>query len=977
MRLRVLPLVLVAVTVIGLVSTLHRASGESARRSWVSVGAPSVSPEHAVDAPALGGAIVAEDDLLACASTTCLAVWNELNVATFAIRIGADGVPLDPQPTMLTTASINDLRVASDGSNFLVAWGSQSGHFALRVSAATGAALDSAPIQVTDRMQFGFDLASDGINYLLVWSDPVPNEWIRGARIAAANGALLDGPPTGGGFLISSAGSNQEFPSLAFDGTNYVTAWRDSRGATYSIYAARVRPDGSLVDGNAATGGVQVAPQPAPPESVEQAKLATGVGRDLVCWLHLYGGPPPTKNAPVECRRLQQANLTPLDPIALVVSPPTRVGGYIVASDGADFLVAHNDTLDGFVGPVVARRLRGADGVLLDPLNSAPRILDPVGVPGGAVFVGGNYLVAYGSQIYQPAFEEFTARVRPADGVILNPGGVLVSRGKNAESYRSSWNTQAAGSDGANFFVAWNDTRVPGLDGDLLGERIDGKTLLAIDATPVAIGTGTRSQDAPAVAFDGKDYLVAWQTYRTYPPGAPSFVFASRVSATTGAVLDGPAGLALGSGYTPTAACDLGNCLVSFIDGNGTGSAIVGKRIRAQDGVILDSAVIAIASDTTSNFGSASDGANFMVVSALGTSVRARRVRSADGAVLDPNGILIADGGSPSCPSASFDGTNFFVTWGDYGSGAVRAARVARDGTLLDGPPTALGIRIATGQCPISTSFDGKSHVIAWVTEPTVRGGRVTKEGVLLDPAPDGGVGGFPIAAPTGAPVSLGGTAGNAAGRALIAYSYSVATPLPAKDRVFVRAVDDDLGVTCGAVASCSSGFCVDGVCCDSTCGGGSATDCIACSVATGAAADGVCGPVASSRVCRPSVVTCVLDAKCDGVSSVCPANSPAPPGSPCPGGACIGGSCVADAGVGDAAPNDAASGGGDDDASLNDAAGDSSDAPNDGGGGSGEQGGCGCRLAPLATAQTHGGLAGLLVAMGLAVRRRRCYRRR
>ncbi|XYH97831.1 hypothetical protein ACMHYB_60445 [Sorangium sp. So ce1128] len=58
---------------------------------------------------------------------------------------------------------------------------------------------------------------------------------------------------------------------------------------------------------------------------------------------------------------------------------------------------------------------------------------------------------------------------------------------------------------------------------------------------------------------------------------------------------------------------------------------------------------------------------------------------------------------------------------------------------------------------------------------------------------------------------------------------------------VFVLAKGN--GDACAAADECASSFCVDGVCCNSACGGG-ATDCQACSVAAGAAVNGTCGPL-------------------------------------------------------------------------------------------------------------------------------------
>ncbi|MEO7730647.1 MAG: FG-GAP repeat protein, partial [Kofleriaceae bacterium] len=62
---------------------------------------------------------------------------------------------------------------------------------------------------------------------------------------------------------------------------------------------------------------------------------------------------------------------------------------------------------------------------------------------------------------------------------------------------------------------------------------------------------------------------------------------------------------------------------------------------------------------------------------------------------------------------------------------------------------------------------------------------------------------------------------------------------------VFATAASND-GGACATNAECSSGFCTDGVCCNTACGGGDAGDCQACSVAAGAAVDGTCAPRAA-----------------------------------------------------------------------------------------------------------------------------------
>ena len=63
-------------------------------------------------------------------------------------------------------------------------------------------------------------------------------------------------------------------------------------------------------------------------------------------------------------------------------------------------------------------------------------------------------------------------------------------------------------------------------------------------------------------------------------------------------------------------------------------------------------------------------------------------------------------------------------------------------------------------------------------------------------------------------------------------------------------------GAVPGSVAHCDTTFCVDGVCCDTACGGDSATDCLVCSAAAGATADGTCTPLTGMSCSDDDVCT-------------------------------------------------------------------------------------------------------------------------
>jgi len=161
--------------------------------------------------------------------------------------LDTSGIPLSTDTTGQKYPSI-----AFDGTNYLVVW--QDGRcgsyeydiYGTRVS-QTGAVLEPAGIAIStaDNSQSYPSIAYDGTNYLVVWEDYRSGHYydIYAARVSQA-GAVLDS----NGIAISNAVNDEHYPAITFNETNYFVVWQDRRGAYSDIYGARVSPSGVLID---------------------------------------------------------------------------------------------------------------------------------------------------------------------------------------------------------------------------------------------------------------------------------------------------------------------------------------------------------------------------------------------------------------------------------------------------------------------------------------------------------------------------------------------------------------------------------------------------------------------------------------------------------------------------------------------------------------------------------------------------------
>ena len=361
--------------------------------------------------------------------------------------------------------------IASDGTNFLLVscrdLGPTVGLFGVALS-GSGQVLNTFPIS-NESCPVGPAVAFDGINYLVVlWR----NGQIYGIRVTPG-GVVLD---AAGGFPISTAGSNFH-PAVAFDGTSYLVVWNKfANGTQYEIYGARVTPTGG------ALGEFPIFT--APGEQVFPALAFDGTNY-LVIWRDTRSGSGPSIDTDLFGTRVTSAGniLDPLG-IAIATAPGIQEPGGI-AFDGTNYLVVWNHMPMTNMSPppdgkIFGRRITPA-GDLLDGTASSDGIAISTGTfsnhSSSVAFAGSNYIVAWavGSFPNFPPAGIFAARVSRngtrIDGLPVELGVPL--SGNPATSSQLVY--PVAASLGQSALISWVDnSENSSAQKDILGVSISG-----------------------------------------------------------------------------------------------------------------------------------------------------------------------------------------------------------------------------------------------------------------------------------------------------------------------------------------------------------------------------------------------------------------------------------------------------------------------------------------------------------------------
>jgi hypothetical protein len=835
---------------------------------------PTVNGETAVDGPVNGGTgSTANNAAIAFDGTNYLVVWEDRRLSVdqdiFAARISPAGAIL----------TVNDILVNADvgpqthptvtfaNGAYVVAWetrtaAGQPGDIAAARITTGGVVTQLGVVATTPADDTLPALGSAGTRAFLAWtaggvdiSGSLYSGTTFGAPIAVAATANSESDPavtgsaTAGTFLVAwsegttaaadlrgqlvtslgalsgaafniSAGAGRQFdPAAAFDGTNFVLAWTVNANGL-NIFGARVTTAGVVLDTHpegtpvVTVGGVSVTLAAG---SQEQPKIACTAGGCFVTWRD-------QRNLATTNNDVYGQRMTPtftLNGPEIVVSNVTNTQqAPAVGADGTNFFAAWDDLRDArqstlFASTVSSAGAVGAAAPIVTGFNKqASAAVGRTGTTNVVAWTDSR--TATGADIDFVRFisqtkQEATARVA-SSAVFAQSEPALSS------------------SNSGSVYAVWSDTR-GGVNADIYGTKINADGSVT-NGAGIAIAVAANDQLVPKVASNttGTAALAVWQDRR------------SGQFDIEAALLD-----ANGNVSAPVTIC------------NATG----------------DQTRPAVSYDSTNN--------QWMVVwsdsrVAANPDIYAARV-SSTGAVLDANGVNLnaSVAGSQFSPAIAFTNGLFLAVWQDRrtdGAGDIYGTRLRGGASLqiLDGTGIQYGSTTGGQSSPAVGSTIG-SFIVAWQDSRNAATTGADIYGVGVGTTGAVNAAEFVITNLAGDESSPSLSDIGTTGGARIAY-HKVRTDLQTT-RVISRLITTSggTGTSCSINSQCGvGGFCVDNKCCENACGGGSKTDCMACSAELTGQLDGTCAPVMAGRVCRVYADTfCDLEEKCDGTNTVCP----------------------------------------------------------------------------------------------------------
>ena len=932
--------------------TVPAATLEAAR--YPAVIDPVISVERAIDQPP-GGSPASGTQVkpaVACLATgACLVVWQDqalqfygTNTQLRAARVsGSTLAVLDPNGFDVDDASdggdCGAPVVVAAGDEFAVVYRSLFGGsqrlMMTRVTSAgslAGARQQVAPVAGSFSAAAGKPVAG-GTPVAIAWdlNQIYFASYLKGTAVVAPR------IPLDRNSLPADETARWDRPAITWTGTRWFLAWRGGIGITYPAQVIRVafldaagvlqagETNGYYIMGTAGAGYQDFFTQP--------VVASDGLDHVLVLTASNSAGEP--YPGLVRAMRFSPSSS---DSVAWSIGnipniwTDNSVMGLSAWWNGSSFSVLLQYQP---VGGGMTAQLRGVPAT---PFTTAPSDPPPAG-----------------TQVSTPALFPAPSQVDSIRAVPDGVGGTLLAwedtsnKGQEIRAGRPGGGDARTGSlllttgtadegqpavayDGGTWLVAWEDQRtvVTGGGGDVFALRLGRTDGAPLDSPVLQLTAAPGSQGDVVAAGGGGGFLVAWGDF------ADQFntnLHATRV--TTAGTIQSAAGVAVAASPTrhesPLAAgFDGTNYHLLYAErDSGTPSNMLLKDVRIQPADLLRLAPVTVAptpadpnQSLDGGLACRSDGCLVAWAEGGGTNIMARTVVGGTAGTPAPLVNAVLANARPRVSAAAAGTPAFLVAWIEQDNSLatqdIRAQLAVPAGTA-SGTPFTLAAGLTSQWEPPTLSFNGFDHVVAW--SPNTGG--LTLGWIQADGTPRASPSELVAASPD-APRNRVSTAGDGEGRTLVAWSAFDATPgvRARRVKILIASWSKLLGDPCAQASDCGSGLCVEGVCCDTACGGG--LGCQTCAARNGHGIAGHCSPTTgdscsdgnactagetcnasgtcaggSTVTCSVAPLSCDLSSSCNGTAtctvvkksdtSGCDDGNPCTYGDKCTGGVCAG----------------------------------------------------------------------------------------
>jgi hypothetical protein len=562
--------------------------------------------------------------------------------------------------------------------------------------------------------------------------------------LAAAQSAWTAPVPVLGDDAVAPLAASQSGGDLAPGGPGFLLVWADERTtlggfvdqggvpAETDVWAMRLDAQGDPMD-------------PAPilvgggPFSQTMPRVAWN-GTD---WLVVWQSERPTtffRTRNVVAARVSAAGVV-LDDPPLVIDDADDVDEqpWDIASDGSSWAVFWLDVSGGsFVldGATVT-----AGGVVSAPVR--------IVTPASSLYVPFNVRAEWAVNRYLLAYSRWGTNASSSDDIYarLLDASLNAAGGEVAVSTVAGWDQvfPSVGSDGAGFYVAWQDEQ---LSGTVFGTPVS--TLGAV-AKPDGLNLSYSlflTSPIPSVAWNGMHWNILYEA-ASFPSG--SELWGTHAHPDGDLVVGSPMLLAGPQPVLNTSLCALSATGVQAVwtDGrnsnpSGTALDLFGRQI-AMNGAMTAEVPLAVGppAQVEPDVAGTDDLRLAVWRSVTSGSVRILAQRlDFFGRPLDAQPIVLASGDDDlRAPAVAWDGTEWLVVWEDFAgsvfTSSIQGRRVAASGAMLDPAPIAVmpgndpGVAAAAGDFLVVATHEPINHTRN-ATARRVDGA----SGTLLDPAP-------------------------------------------------------------------------------------------------------------------------------------------------------------------------------------------------------------------------------------------------